>query len=34
MNGEPIRVLLVEDDEAHAEIVRRNFETSRMTNKL
>jgi len=34
MKGEPIIVLLVEDDEAHAEIVRRNFEDSRMANIL
>ncbi len=34
MRGEPIVVLLVEDDPAHAEIVRRNFETSRIANRL
>ena len=34
MKGEPIVILLVEDDEAHAEIVRRNFETSRIANRL
>jgi CheY-like chemotaxis protein len=34
MNGEPITVLLVEDDPAHAEIVRRNFEDFRMANRL
>jgi CheY-like chemotaxis protein len=34
MKGEPIVILLVEDDEAHAEIVKRNFETCRMANKL
>jgi len=34
MNGEPIVILLVEDDEAHAEIVRRNFKTSRIANRL
>ena len=34
MNGEPIVILLVEDDEAHAEIVRRNFEISRIANRL
>jgi DNA-binding response OmpR family regulator len=34
MQGEPIIVLLVEDDPAHAEIVRRNFEKSRIANKL
>ena len=34
MKGEPIVILLVEDEEAHAEIVRRNFETCRMANRL
>lgn len=34
MRGEPIVILLVEDDPAHAEIVRRNFEGSRIANKL
>jgi CheY-like chemotaxis protein len=34
MKGEPIVILLVEDDEAHAEIVKRNFETCRMANTL
>jgi CheY-like chemotaxis protein len=34
MNGEPIVILLVEDDPAHAEIVRRNFEDFRMANRL
>jgi len=34
MKGEPINILLVEDEEAHAEIVRRNFESSRMANRL
>ena len=34
MKGEPIMVLLVEDDEAHAEIVRRNFQDSRLANRL
>ncbi len=34
MKGKPIDILLVEDDEAHAEIVRRNFETCRMANQL
>ncbi len=34
MNGEPITILLVEDDPAHAEIVRRNFEKSRIANHL
>ena len=34
MKGEPIVILLVEDDEAHAEIVRRNFGTCRLANHL
>jgi len=34
MNGEPIVILLVEDDPAHAEIVRRNFVDFRMANRL
>jgi CheY-like chemotaxis protein len=34
MQGEPITILLVEDDPAHAEIVRRNFESSRIANRL
>ena len=34
MNGEPIVILLVEDEAAHAEIVRRNFQDSRLANTL
>jgi CheY-like chemotaxis protein len=34
MKGEPVVILLVEDEEAHAEIVRRNFENCRMANRL
>ena len=34
MNGEPIVILLVEDDPAHAEIVRRNMEGFRVANQL
>ena len=34
MNGEPVVILLVEDDPAHAEIVRRNFEDFRLANRL
>lgn len=34
MNGEPIVILFVEDDPAHAEIVRRNFEKFRLANRL
>jgi CheY-like chemotaxis protein len=31
---EPITILLVEDEPAHAEIVRRNFESIRIANSL
>ena len=31
--GDPVIVLLVEDDPAHAEIVRRNFVNSRIVNR-
>jgi CheY-like chemotaxis protein len=34
MNGIPITILLVEDDLAHAEIVRRNFQDFRIANRL
>lgn len=34
MNGNPITILLVEDDPAHAEIVRRNLEDARVENQL
>ncbi len=34
MKGAPIVILMVEDDEGHAEIVRRNFEACRMANHL
>jgi CheY-like chemotaxis protein len=34
MQGEPITILLVEDEPAHAEIVRRNFENFRIANTL
>lgn len=34
MNGEPIVILLAEDDPAHAEIVRRNMESFRIANRL
>ena len=34
MKGEPIVILLVEDDESHAEIVRRNFKECRLANTL
>jgi len=32
--GQPVNILLVEDDPAHAEIVRRNLKTFRVANKL
>jgi CheY-like chemotaxis protein len=34
MKGEPLVILLVEDDPAHAEIVRRNLGEFRMANRL
>jgi CheY-like chemotaxis protein len=34
MQGEPVVILLVEDDQAHAEIVRRNLEGFRVANRL
>lgn len=34
MRGEPFTILLVEDEPAHAEIVRRNLETARVANHL
>ena len=34
MKGEPVVILLVEDDPAHAEIVRRNFENSMIANRV
>ena len=34
MKGQPIVILLVEDDPAHYEIVRRNFEMSHLANRL
>jgi len=34
MQGEPVVILLVEDDQAHAEIVRRNLEDFRVANRL
>jgi len=33
MSGEPVIILLVEDDPAHAEIVRRNFVNFHMANR-
>ena len=34
MNGEPVVILVVEDDPAHVEIIRRNFGASRLANRL
>ncbi len=34
MKGAPMVILLVEDEPAHFEIVKRNFETSRLANRL
>jgi CheY-like chemotaxis protein len=34
MKGEPIVILLVEDDPAHAEIVRRNLKNFRVANRI
>jgi len=34
MSVAPITILLVEDDPAHAEIVRRNLETARVANRI
>jgi CheY-like chemotaxis protein len=34
LKGEPIVILLVEDDPAHIEIIRRTFAESRLANRL
>jgi CheY-like chemotaxis protein len=34
MKGEAIVILVIEDDPAHVEIIRRNFEASRLANRL
>ncbi len=34
IKGEPIIIMLVEDDVGHAEIVRRNFEDCRVANRI
>jgi CheY-like chemotaxis protein len=34
INGNPVTILLVEDEPAHAEIVRRNLEGFRVANRI
>jgi CheY-like chemotaxis protein len=34
MKGEPVVILVVEDDPAHVEIIRRNFGASRLANRI
>ena len=34
INGEPVTVLLVEDNPAHAELVIRSFEDHRIANRI
>jgi len=34
MEGKPITILLVEDEEAHAAIVKRNFNDLKLANKI
>jgi CheY-like chemotaxis protein len=34
MKGEPLNVLLVEDDPGHAELIRRNFAHQRIANRM
>lgn len=34
MTGEPLTILLVEDNDAHAELIMRSFEDHRMVNRL
>ncbi|NLC71475.1 MAG: response regulator [Desulfuromonadaceae bacterium] len=34
MKGEPLTILLVEDNPAHAELVIRSFESQRVANKI
>lgn len=34
MRGEPLTILLVEDNDAHAELVMRSFEDHRVVNRL
>ena len=34
MKGEPLNILLVEDNEDHAELVQRSFEDNRVANRI
>ncbi len=34
LNGEPLRILLVEDDPAHAELITRCFEEHNIANRI
>jgi len=34
INGKPLHILLVEDNEAHAELVMRSFEHHRVSNQI
>jgi len=34
MKGKPLTILLIEDNEDHAEIVRRSFSTHQVSNKI
>ncbi len=34
MKGEPLTILLVEDNDDHAELVKRSFENHRVANKI